>query len=307
MMIKAGNTGMQASQTSAQTAAVPPASWRPVFSRMMPILLLLPTLAWIFVFFLVPLGLMCWRSLEEGGFSLAPYESLLLSPLYLNVLKTSFEIALITTAGCLFLGYPVAYFLTISKARTRGIILLLIIIPYWLDYIVRSYSWMVLLGRKGLVNRTLIALGFTDEPLELLYSLFSVGVGMVQILLPLMILTLFAAMLRIDLRLMDAATIHGANRRQAFWSVFFPLSLPGVYGACLLVLVIALGFYITPELLGGPRQTMISQTIMVLASELLDWSLASAAGIVLLIITMIIVMIYNHFFSLERLWGGTDV
>lgn len=273
---------------------------------MMPFLLLLPTLAWIFVFFLAPLGLMSWRSLRESGFSLAPYESLLLSPLYLNVMKTSFEISLITTVGCLILGYPVAYFLTIGSPRVRGIVLLFIIIPYWLDYIVRSYSWMVLLGRRGLVNNTLIALGITDEPLDLLYSLFSVAVGMVQILLPLMILTLFAAMLRIDRRLMDAATIHGANRRQSFWSIFFPLSLPGVYGASLLVLVIALGFYITPELLGGPRQTMISQTIMVLASELLDWPLASAAGIVLLIITMIIVMIYNYFFNIDRLWGGTD-
>lgn len=295
---------MTADQTIAATAS---ASWRQVFFRLTPALLLFPALLWVFFFFIAPLGLMCWSSLEKGGFSLARYESLVLSPLYLNVMKRTFEISVFTTIGCLVLGYPVAYFLTFVNPRVRSILLLFVIIPYWLDYIVRSYSWMVLLGRKGLINRVLIALGLTEKPLKLLYNLLSVSIGMVQILLPLMILTLFAAMLRIDRRLMDAATIHGANRFKTFWTVFFPLSLPGVYGASLLVFVLALGFYITPALLGGPEETMISQTIMILASELLDWPLASAAGVVLLIVTMIVVMIYNKFFSLDRLWGGGEL
>jgi putative spermidine/putrescine transport system permease protein len=118
--------------------------------------------------------------------------------------------------------------------------------------------------------------------------------------------TLFGAMLRIDRTLMAAAKIHGANEWQAFRTVFFPLSLPGVYGAGLLVFVLALGFYVTPALLGSPRETMIAQTIMVEANQLLDWPQASAAGAVLLLITTSIAAVYNHYFSLDRLWGGAE-
>ena len=295
---------MRAGHTIAVPASV---SLHQVFFKATPALLLFPALAWIFFFFIAPLGLMFWSSLQKAGFSLVRYESLILSPLYMNVMMTTFKIAVVTTIGCLVLGYPVAYFLTLTNPRVRSILLLFIVIPYWLDYIVRSYSWMVLLGRKGLINQLLIGLGLTDKPLELLYNLFSVSVGMVQVMLPLTILMLFAAMLRIDRALMAAATIHGASRLQAFWTIFFPLSLPGVYGATLLVFILALGFYITPALLGGAKETMISQTIFVFANDLLDWPMASAAGVVLLIITMIIVMIYNKFFSLDRLWGGSTV
>src|SRR5436305_12591 len=126
------------------------------------------------------------------------------------------------------------------------------------------------------------------------------------ILLPLATIVLFGAMLRIERTLIAAATIHGAGPWQAFRTIFFPLSLPGIYGAGLLVFVLALGFYVTPSLLGSPRETMIAQTIMVEASQLLDWSQASAAGAVLLLITTAIAALYNRYFSLDRLWGGTD-
>jgi len=129
---------------------------------------------------------------------------------------------------------------------------------------------------------------------------------MVQILLPMMIITLFGAMLRIDRNLLLAAKIHGATGFQAFRSVFFPLSLPGVYGACLLVFVIGLGFYVTPALLGSPAETMISQTIMIEATENLDYERASAAGVLLLLITIALVTVTNRYFGLERLWGGAE-
>jgi putative spermidine/putrescine transport system permease protein len=129
---------------------------------------------------------------------------------------------------------------------------------------------------------------------------------MIQILLPMMIITLFGAMLRIDRNLLLAAKIHGATGFQAFGSVFLPLSLPGVYGACLLVFVIGLGFYVTPALLGSPAETMISQTIMIEANENLDYERASAAGVILLLITIAIVTVYNRYFGLERLWGGAE-
>jgi ABC-type spermidine/putrescine transport system permease subunit I len=271
-----------------------------------PFLLLLPCLIWIFVFFLFPLALMCWRSLASEGFSLDAYSVLFTSPLYTKVMLTTVKTASIATLGALVLAYPLAYVLTMSSRRLRALILVFVLVPYWVDIIVRSFSWLILLGDNGIVNRALIGLGIVGTPLQLLYNPFSVLLAMVQILLPLTTVTLFGAMLRIDRTLMAAAKIHGASEWRAFRTVFFPLSLPGVYGAGLLVFVLALGFYVTPALLGSPRETMIAQTIMVEASQLLDWPQASAAGAVLLVITTAIAAIYNHYFSLDRLWGGAD-
>jgi putative spermidine/putrescine transport system permease protein len=271
-----------------------------------PVLLLLPCLAWICFFFLAPLVMMCWRSLASEGFSLETYSTLFTSPLYTKVMLTTAKTAAVATIGALVLAYPIAYTLTISGGKVRGLILVFVLIPYWVDIIVRSFSWLILLGDNGIVNKALIGLGIVNSPLQLLYNPFSVLLAMVQILLPLTTVTLFGAMLRIDRTLIAAAKIHGASGWQAFRTVFFPLSLPGVYGAGLLVFVLALGFYVTPALLGSPRETMIAQTIMVEASQLLDWPQASAAGAVLLVITTAIAAIYNRYFSLDRLWGGAD-
>jgi putative spermidine/putrescine transport system permease protein len=274
--------------------------------RWLPVLLLGPVAAWNLAFFIVPVGVMVARSFSRGGaFTLAYYQDLFASPLYVDVMLTTFNISLLVTSASLLLGYPVAYLLATGSARLRALLLLLVILPYWLDYIVRSYSWMVLLGRMGLVNRTLMDLGLIAEPLSILYTRWSVAVGMVQILLPLMVLTLYAAMLRIDQSLLLAAAAHGARPWQSFWRVFFPLSLPGVYGACLLTFVTSLGFYITPALLGGRKDTMISQLIVTVSSEMLDWSLASAVSVVLLLASLAILVVYNRFFSIDRLWGGS--
>jgi ABC-type spermidine/putrescine transport system permease subunit I len=272
----------------------------------MPLLLLLPCVIWIFVFFLFPLALMCWRSLASEGFSLDAYSILFTSPLYTKVMLTTVKTASIATLGALVLAYPLAYVLTMSSRGLRALILVFVLVPYWVDIIVRSFSWLILLGDNGLVNKALIGLGLVNAPLQLLYNPLSVLIAMVQILLPLATIVLFGAMLRIDRTLIAAAKIHGAGEWRAFRTIFFPLSLPGVYGAGLLVFVLALGFYVTPALLGSPRETMIAQTIMVEASQLLDWPQASAAGAVLLLITTGIAAVYNRYFSLDRLWGGAD-
>jgi ABC-type spermidine/putrescine transport system permease subunit I len=275
-------------------------------ARLIPALLLAPCLIWIGFFFLLPLALMCWRSLASEGFSLETYAVLFSSPLYTKVMWTTVKTASIATVGALVLAYPIAYVLTVGSAKVRALILIFVFIPYWVDIIVRSFSWLIMLGDNGLINKALIGLGVVSAPLQLLYNPFSVLLAMVQILLPLTTVTLFGAMLRIDRTLIAAAKIHGASDWQAFRTVFFPLSLPGVYGAGLLVFVLALGFYVTPALLGSPRETMIAQTIMIEASQLLDWAQASAAGAVLLLITTSIAAIYNRYFSLDRLWGGSD-
>jgi len=271
-----------------------------------PALLLLPCMIWIVFFFLLPLALMCWRSLASEGFSLAAYAVLFSSPLYGKVMVTTLKMASIATVCALVLAYPIAYVLTVAGGKFRGLILLFVLIPYWVDIIVRSFSWLIMLGDNGLINKTMIELGLLREPLPLLYNMFSVIIAMVQIVLPITIVTLFGAMLRIDRTLIAAAKIHGASEWQAFRTVFFPLSLPGVYGAGLLVFILAFGFYVTPALLGSPKETMIAQTIMIEASQLLDWAQASAAGAVLLAITTSIAAIYNRYFSLDRLWGGSE-
>jgi ABC-type spermidine/putrescine transport system permease subunit I len=293
-------TTVAASHAAVLRASAASGAWR------MPALLLAPCLIWIAFFFLTPLLLMCWRSLAAGGFAFDTYQSLFTSPLYTKVMVTTVRTAAIATVGALVLAYPLAYALTISGSKLRSLILVFVLIPYWVDIIVRSFSWLILLGDNGLVNKALLALGLVSSPLELLYNPFSVLLAMVQILLPVTAITLFGAMLRIDRTLIAAAKIHGASDWHAFRTVFFPLSLPGVYGAGLLVFVLALGFYVTPALLGSPRETMIAQTIMVEASQLLDWPQASAAGAALLLITTAIAAVYNRYFSLDRLWGGAE-
>ena len=275
-------------------------------ARWLPFLLLGPVAAWNLLFFIVPVGVMVARSFaRDGALSLASYHDLFANTLYVTVMLTTFEISVLVTVVSLLLGYPVAYLLATSAPRIRAVVLLLVVLPYWLDYIVRSYSWMVLLGRMGLVNRALMDLGIITEPLSILYTRWSVTIGMVQILLPLMVLTLYGAMLRIDQSLAQAAAAHGARPWQSFRRIFFPLSLPGVYGACLLTFVTSLGFYITPALLGGRKDTMISQLIVTVSSDMLDWSLASAVSVVLLLVSLVIVVVYNRFFSIDRLWGGS--
>jgi putative spermidine/putrescine transport system permease protein len=274
--------------------------------RIMPALLLAPCMLWISFFFLVPLALMCWRSLAGQNFSFAAYAVLFTSPLYIKVMLTTLKMASIATVFALIAAYPMAYALTISSGKLRGFILVFVFIPYWVDIIVRTFSWLIMLGDNGLINKLLRGLGIVQAPLELLYTPFSVLIAMVQILLPLTTIILFGAMLRIDRTLVAAAKIHGAGGWQAFRTVFFPLSLPGVYGAGLLVFVLSLGFYVTPALLGSPRETMIAQTIMVEANQLFDWEQATAIGIVLLVITTLIAAIYNRYFSLDRLWGGSE-
>lgn len=273
---------------------------------LLPIVLLGPAVLWTLAFFLVPLAVMIRQSFFREGFSLFYYQKLFSTPLYVGAMVTTLEISLVVTAGCLLLGYPVAYLIATAGPRVRSLVLLLVLIPYWLDYIVRSYSWMVLLGRMGLINRTLMALGLMGEPVSILYTVWSVYIGMIQILLPLMVLTLYGAMHGIDQRLVQAAAIHGAGPWEAFRRVFFPLSLPGVYGACLLTFVVSMGFYITPALLGGRKEAMISQLIYTLASDMLDWPLASAVSVLLLAVSLVIVIVYNRLFSIDRLWGGVS-
>jgi len=258
-------------------------------------------LAWLGVFFVYPIGRLFYTSLFTPTFSLASYARLGSSPVYLKVFVNTFVISVTVTLIALLLGYPLAFLLATARRQAAGLMLVAIVLPLWTSVLVRTYAWMVLLGRRGLLNEGLQTLKLTDAPLPLLYNRLGVTIGMVHVLLPFMVLPIYSVMKGIDVDLLKAAQNLGANRRQAFLRVYLPLSFPGLATGCLVVFVTALGFFVTPALLGGRGDTMIAMLIDVQVSQLLDWGLGSALAVVLFAVTAAILWAVQRL-SGERLW-----
>lgn len=267
------------------------------------LLLLLPT-AFLALFFVSPLVGIALRSLGWPDRTLAYYERILRVPAYLAVTRNTFEIAAGVTVSCLLMGYPIAYALANSRPRLARIILIVVIIPFWTGLLVRNYAWMVLLGNNGLINNLLSTLGLIEAPLPLLYNRFGVFVGMTHILLPYMVLSVFAVMQGIDPFMMRAAHNLGAGPVSAFCYVYVPLSLPGVAGGCLLVSITALGSFVTPALLGGAKGIMLSMVIENQINQVVNRELASALAILLLLITLPLFLLLFRHLAPERLLGG---
>lgn len=267
--------------------------------------LAVPPLLFLAVFFLYPIAAMLARSLSgpAGGFSLHTYGDVVSQPVYFLILANTFRIAAIVTLACLAIGYPTAYFLTQYAGDRAPVYLAFIAVPYFTSVLVRTYAWMVLLGRDGLVNHLLVFLHIVDHPIKLLYTDFGVVIGMTYVLLPYMIIALYAVMRGIDQTLVRAAAAFGAGPWRAFRHVFLPLSLPGVVGGCLLVFVIALGFFVTPALMGGPSDQMIAMLIQTAVEQLLNWNLASALAALLLAATIVALFFYDRLVGLEKLIG----
>ncbi len=221
-----------------------------------------------------------------------------------KIILLTFRIALTVTIGCLVLGYPVAYLLSSINPRASNLLMILVLVPFWTSILVRTYSWMVILGNSGVINNALLHLGFIHSALPLLFNSFSVHVGMIHILLPFMIITLYSVMRGIDRNLLRAAQNLGASPWTAFLRIFLPLSMPGIFAGCVLVFILSLGFYITPELLGGPSDYMISMFIYIQVNELLDWGYAALLALILLVSTIVIFWLASRFVRLERIYGG---
>jgi len=267
--------------------------------------LLLPALAWLGVLFVYPIGRLFYLSLFAPAFTLRNYAKLLGADVYLKILINSFEISLTVTVVTLLLGYPVAFLLATARRRAAGLLLAAIVLPLWTSVLVRTYAWMVLLGRRGIVNEALQSLGLLDAPLSLLYNRLGVSIGMVHVLLPFMVLPIYSVMKGVDVDLLKAAQNLGANRLQSFLRVYLPLSLPGVAAGCLLVFVTALGFFVTPALLGGRGDMMIAMLIETQVRELLDWGFASALAVTLLVVTAAILLIVRRVPGADRMWGAS--
>lgn len=250
------------------------------------LLLALPALLLLLLLFAWPVLRLLSMSVADG--SLVHIQRAALDELYVAVLLDSLKIAAMVTLLCLGLAYPVALWLTRAGRLGLALGLFALLLPFWTSVLVRTYAWMVLLGRNGVINRMLRDWGLIEFPLPLLHNLGGVLVGMVHVLLPYMVLPIYAALLRIDPDLTRAAEGLGASRMRAFLRVVLPLSMPGVAAGCALVFVLALGFFITPALLGGGRVMMIAMLIEQQVRELLDWPFAAALSAVLLAVTLLV-------------------
>lgn len=248
-------------------------------------LLAVPAVAFLLVFFVLPMLRMLQLSIFDPAFTLEHYAEFVDTPAYASVTANTFLLAFNVALICLVLGYPVAYAINSASPQVRRLVIIPVMLPYLTSLMVRTYAWMVLLGREGLLNQALGA--FDIGPLKLMNNSFGVYVGMVHVLLPLMILPLSSAMSNIDRRVIRAAHSLGAPPWMAFVRVFLPLSLPGVVAGTSLVFIVALGFFVTPAILGSLENTTISMVIDQQVGVALNWGFAAALGVVLLLATLV--------------------
>ena len=246
----------------------------------------LPLLVLMLTAFVLPIALMLARSVLHPEPTLEHYQALLETTVYLRVLGRTFRIALVTTIACALLGYPLAYWLRGLSPQRQVVAVALVVLPFWISILVRTYAWIVVLGNAGLVNRLLLDLGLAAAPVAFLYNETGVVVGTTNVLLPFLVLPLFAAMLRIDPRLLQAAESLGASRFTVFRRVFFPLSLPALAAGSILVFILTFGFYITPAILGGGRVPMVANALDLLINQFARWEAAAALSTILLVITL---------------------
>lgn len=261
-------------------------------------LLLVPALGLLLALFITPIGWFIGGSLAELGSVSAIWremQEVLGSPAIAGAILNTNFIALVVTLLVLIIGYPLSYALSRLKGTAFTLVLICIILPYFTSVIVRTYAWMVLLGRTGLINQMLLAVGVVDEPIQLLYNRLGVVIGMTYVLLPYMVLTLYASMKAVDMRLLQAAEGMGAKPLAVFLRVFLPLTLNGVTAGSLIVFILAIGFFITPALMGGPSDLMIAMLIEREIELSNNWPVAALMTLVLLVITLALYGIYARF------------
>jgi len=268
------------------------------------LLLLAPALFVIVVLLVVPLAWLSWQSIwHDGGFTLANYQRMFTGT-YLDTFLLTFKLSFIVTAITLLLGYPVAYFATSLPPKLSALILGMVILPFWTSVLVRTYAWLVLLQRTGLVNKALMASGLIDHPIQLAYNQFGTIIAMVHILLPFMVLPLYSAMQKIPSNLSQAGASLGGSPLHVFWRVFLPLSMSGVVAGVTLVFILCLGFYITPELMGGGKSIMVSMVVSRNVEIYNSWGAASAVSVVLLICVFAIFYAASRVIRLEKTLGA---
>jgi putative spermidine/putrescine transport system permease protein len=264
-----------------------------------------PGMVLVGVLLLIPLGWLAGQSLldDSGQWSLVNYRTLL-QPLYLRAMATTLELSFAVTLGVCLIGYPVAYLLSQLPKRIAGLLLVGVVLPYWTSTLVRTFSWLVLLQRHGIVNTFLIGHGLIASPLPLVNNMTGAVIGMIHVMTPVLIMPLYASMKSIDPTLMKAASNCGATPSRAFWQVFFPQTLPGLMAGIVMVFVISLGYYVTPALLGGGNVNVMATQIQTTLATEGDWGLVSALGVELIVFALVVSMCLNRAIRSRVLKGG---
>ncbi|MFK4443433.1 putative spermidine/putrescine transport system permease protein [Caballeronia udeis] len=281
-----------------------PARWR---AWLRPGAMSAPIIVLLLVMLVYPVGQLLLLSVHnDSGFTLVEYKRLFASSVYVDVLLITLKVSLWTTLFSVLTGYPIAYLISSLTRERKNRLLFWVLLSFWTSFLVRTFAWVVLLGRNGVINQVLLGLGIIDRPLSLLYNFSAVIVGMVHALMPLAVLTMLSVMENIDRRLPSAAATLGARPGTVFWKVYFPLSLPGVAAGALMVFVTAIGFFITPTLLGGRHQTMITQLIIDQVMQALNWGFAGAISVLLLAVVLLVFLIYDRMVGLSTMAGDSS-
>ncbi|MET3890528.1 putative spermidine/putrescine transport system permease protein [Bosea sp. OAE506] len=284
------------------TAIDPSARYRRREQGLM-LLLASPAVIVILALVVIPVGWLMTQSFYDNGFTLEHYRRIFSEAIYWRSFTLTFRIALIVTVLTLLLGYPVAYAAAHVKRPWDVLILSFVILPFWTSVLVRAYAWLVLLQRTGVTNQMLEGLGLITQPLALVHNELGTIIATVHILLPFMVLPLYSTMQKIPRELMLAGASLGGGPLHSFLRIFLPLSLPGVVAGLTLVFVLTLGFYITPELLGGGRTIMISMVVSRNVELYNEWGAASAVGVVLLVCVLAIFMAVGRIIPLDKMLG----
>ena len=274
--------------------------------RMQLLSLSFPAGALVLIIMVVPVGWLFYLSLydEDGALSLVNYRRLIEQPSYRRILLTTFEVSLLTTFICVVAGYVVAYLLAQLPRRGAALGMVAVLMPFWTSILVRTYAWLVLLQRDGLVNVSGMRLGLWKAPLPLVYNFSGTVIGLVHIMLPFLVLPVYSSMRAIDRDYVKAAASLGASPLHVFWRVYFPLSQPGLLAGTVIVFILCLGSYVTPAVLGGGKIIMVANAVASDVELFFSWGPASAIGVVLLLLIFFLLFAASRVMRLERLLGS---
>ena len=269
-----------------------------------PIMLAAPLVLLFLVLLVYPVGQLLLLSVySDGVFTLGKYRQLFDSSVYMDTMLITLKISLITALLSIIGGYPVAYLVSSLHKDRKSRWIFWVLLSFWTSFLVRAFAWIVMLGRNGVINQLLLALGLQDVPSNMLYSFGAVLVGMVHALMPLAVLTMLSVMENIDRNLPRAALTLGARPGTAFWRVYFPLSMPGVAAGAIMVFVTAVGFFIVPQLLGGRKETMITQLIIEQVLQVMNWGFAGSISVLLLVVVLAVFAVYDKVLGLSTMTG----
>jgi putative spermidine/putrescine transport system permease protein len=271
-----------------------------------PAMMAAPLVLLFIVLLVYPVGqLLLLSVVSDGAFTLAKYRQLFDSSVYVDVMLITLKISLWTTLLSVLAGYPVAYLISSLQKDRKARWVFWVLLSFWTSFLVRAFAWIVMLGRRGVINQLLTALGLQDTPTNLMYSMGAVLVGMVHALMPLAVLTMLSVMENIDRNLPRAALTLGARPGTAFWRVYFPLSMPGVAAGAIMVFVTAAGFFIVPALLGGRKEIMITQLIIEQVQQLMNWGFAGSISVLLLVVVLAVFVLYDRLLGLSTITGDS--